>query len=407
MGVIFSSSNTTTKVPNTSSTSSTSSTSIPLYNQVVAVKPLISTAVVPINTVSSTPSIVASSISASITPATTTITSKTTLSPTAYGETYFFVFMCVILSRLAYEDEAVFVLYYNIIFKYLIPVSMLIQINDKIKYPTNNLKDLEDEETMFNLEKGSNATATKITTISEYLLNYDYKINSYFNPSANMSRIQFIPIAKRINYILNELTASQSAITDPEELEYCTKLKNLNPPPNQLRFVTINTSNYGTIYIMRDIRMPNMIFIIFRGTNSLKSGSSYANTKSISPLWISDLIESGTTTKEKYLEGIYKLLNDTIHLLMDAIAFLSSGNDLNSIGEGGIKIITTGHSLGGGLCTLFSTLVETHIKKHIEAKPNELHFKKIYFKQIGCISVAAPRVMSTEQLYKTWKNILY
>lgn len=317
--------------------------------------------------------------------------SKTTLSPTAYGETYFFVFICVILSRLAYEDEDAFVIYYNIIFKYLILETMLIQINDQVK--NNDLKSLKDEEKMFALQTGSNASVTKITTISENLHDYDYKINSYFNPGAGISRIQFIPIAKRINYILNELTASQSAITDPKELEYCNKLKNMtSPPPNQLRFVTINTSNYGTIYIMRDIRMPNIIFIIFRGTNSLKSAESYSNSKSAIPIWISDLVVNTKTIHEKYLEGIYKLLNDTIHLLMDAIAFLSQ--DVVLTEKYKIKIITTGHSLGGGLCTIFSTLVESHIKAHLANKA--AHFNKINFDQVGCISVASPRVMSTE-----------
>ena len=327
-------------------------------------------------------------------PAVAVVVKATTLLPTAYGETYFFVFMCVILSRLAYEDEAAFVIYYNIIFKYLILEKMLIQINDQVKN-NNDLKSLKDEEEMFALQTGSNASVTKITTISENLHDYDYKIDSYFNPYAGVSRIQFIPIAKRINFILNEVSESQSAITDPKELAYCKTLKNMtSPPPNQLRFVTINTSNYGTIYIMRDIRMPNIIFIIFRGTNSLKSAESYSNSKSAIPIWISDLAgTTTTTTKEKYLEGIYKLLNDTIHLIMDAIAFLSQDVGFLTGGDK-IKIITTGHSLGGGLCTIFSTLVESHIKAHLANKA--AHFDKINFDQVGCISVASPRVMSTE-----------
>ena len=47
--------------------------------------------------------------------------------------------------------------------------------------------------------------------------------------------------------------------------------------------MSISTSNYGGYYILVDSRMPDSIFVVFRGTYSAKSAGSYTKPSSLIP----------------------------------------------------------------------------------------------------------------------------
>ena len=56
-----------------------------------------------------------------------------------------------------------------------------------------------------------------------------------------------------------------------------------------------------------------------------------------------------------------------------------------------IKVITTGHSLGGGLCTLFT--MDFYELFYNRTYASEDRFKA-FIRDIVCVSIAAPRVLN-------------
>ena len=106
--------------------------------------------------------------------------------------------------------------------------------------------------------------------------------------------------------------------------------------------VSVGTSNYKTIYVVCDKRNPELTYVIFRGTSSKKVSYSYNRPSSISPT---------TVSEDGYLYGVFKILMDQIHEIVSAIKFVR-----NKVGNTQFKLIVTGHSLGGGLASIFSYL---------------------------------------------------
>ena len=56
-------------------------------------------------------------------------------------------------------------------------------------------------------------------------------------------------------------------------------------------YISISTSNYAGYYILVDTRMPNSIFVLFRGTYSAKSAGSYSKPTSIVPFNVAKHIQ--------------------------------------------------------------------------------------------------------------------
>jgi len=159
---------------------------------------------------------------------------------------------------------------------------------------------------------------------------------------------------------------------------------NYNNKPNVLssenvQYISISTSNYSSVYIVAN-KLMNTIFVCFRGTYSVKSGLSYLKLSSITPKNICPDSNDG------YLLGVFKIISEIFYTIEESINYLST----HFLKTQKIKIITTGHSLGGGAATIFSYLWIKH-------KPDL---------RIACLTFGSPRVMNRSLIEKFNELIL-
>ena len=159
---------------------------------------------------------------------------------------------------------------------------------------------------------------------------------------------------------------------------------NYNNTPNELsseniQYISISTSNYSSVYIVAN-KLMNTIFICFRGTYSVKSGLSYLKLSSISPKNICPGSNDG------YLLGVFKIISEIFYTIEESINYLST----HFLKTKEIKIVTTGHSLGGGAASIFSYLWVKH-KTNLK---------------IVCITFGSPRVMNGNLIEKFNELIL-
>ena len=146
-----------------------------------------------------------------------------------------------------------------------------------------------------------------------------------------------------------------------------------NLSSKDVQYISISTSNYSTVYIVAN-KLMNTIFVCFRGTYSVKSGLSYLKLSSISPKNICDASDDG------YLLGVFKIIAEIFYTIKESINYLSR----HFLKTNNIKIVTTGHSLGGGAASIFSYLWVKH----------ESDLK------IACITFGSPRVMNGPSIKK-------
>ena len=159
---------------------------------------------------------------------------------------------------------------------------------------------------------------------------------------------------------------------------------NYNNEPNDLsseniQYISISTSNYSSIFIVAN-KLMNTIFVCFRGTYSVKSGLSYLKLSSITPTNICKGSNNG------YLLGVFKIIAEIFYTIEESINYLST----HFLKTSKFKIITTGHSLGGGAASIFSYL---WIKHKSDLK-------------IACITFGSPRVMNGTLIEKFNELIL-
>jgi hypothetical protein len=136
---------------------------------------------------------------------------------------------------------------------------------------------------------------------------------------------------------------------------------------SNVKYICISTSNYSSVYIVADKRL-NTIFVCFRGTYSIKSAISYLKFTSITPY------KTCKSSNKGVLLGIFKIIGEIFYTITESIKFLSK----NFLETTNYKLVTTGHSLGGGCSLLFSYLI---------AKQNIKN-------PIVCVTFGAPRVMN-------------
>ena len=380
-------------------------------------------------------------------------------------------FIAVTLTRLAYLHDCEFLIRY-------------LEIFDtygwkKIRYNNNNNKcDRTNHRRRFNP-----SFLDEIKPINNsVLINIKYtNIRNIFNSVDNIR--DFLPYAKYINYVNNEADISKYIPNDesiPDEVDNIPNEEDVLKKPDvlpreadvlpreadvlpreadilpeesilnkiisiskrrreirnhlneRIRYVSLSWSEYSTIYIVAD-KMMNSIWIIFKGTGTTESSFSYINHKSIKPTIIKE-------TDEGFLIGIYNLINENIHIIIESIRYLILFlNPNNDNIENKIKLFTTGHSLGGAMATIFAFLwaqlidgiygqspsekanaefVRQHndtndqairdrinvISKLVEVKDNILTYPENLLakitKEIVCITVGAPKVLNLNTVHK-------
>jgi hypothetical protein len=120
--------------------------------------------------------------------------------------------------------------------------------------------------------------------------------------------------------------------------------------------------------VVADKRM-NTIFVCFRGTYSPKSALSYLQVKTLAPTKICEDTEDG------YLLGVFKITAEVFYTIRESIRYLSK----HFLKTKDFKLVTTGHSLGGAMASVFSYLWTQKHKQHLK---------------IICITFGSPRVMN-------------
>uniref|UniRef100_A0A6C0B7V7 Fungal lipase-type domain-containing protein n=1 Tax=viral metagenome TaxID=1070528 RepID=A0A6C0B7V7_9ZZZZ len=265
-----------------------------------------------------------------------------------YGDVTILEFMTTVWSRLAYMKNTDFLAAYKLIFKDDVDIT---QWRDTTKKNTTN-----------------NIT---IKTLMERVSNDSSYLNNF---------IPFLPLAQKINVILGEdALVKKSGLFNNRTAEAtnCDVSFNIPQPDSEnIIFTSISTSNYSGCYVFADTRMPNVVGVAFRGTYSIKAAGSYMQPKYIV---LKSIIDKGNI---KVITGIYKIMIEMVHTILNTIEDVKEQLRKKTNSDKEIKLIVTGHSLGGALATLFSYVYmkTTSIKKD----------------KLCCISVGAPRVFNKD-----------
>lgn len=284
--------------------------------------------------------------------------SNTTRKADKYGDVHFISFLSAALSRFAYLDDNKFLKSYSDIMGPVIQPKLLQSINS---VKQENLSNLLDDQTLFGLNKDAN----------DIFKNYEY-------PYKGKNYIDFLALnmARNINVINGDLTGNVSYPVPGEQTA-----------PDIVKYISIGWSNYGEIYIVADKRMPNTLFLIFRGTYSAKTAALYSKPTSIVPLTV---CTNSTGKPEQFLYGIFKPTTEMIHTIIETMRYLAT-DFLGAKYPNSVKIFTTGHSLGGAMCSNFAYLW-MGIKK---TAPYNSSPYSVLADNIICISLGAPRCMGS------------
>ena len=278
-------------------------------------------------------------------------TSNLTRQSEKYGDVHFISFLSAVLSRLAYCNDNTFLKNYMAIMGPVIHPQILQSINN---VDSTNLSDLLDDQKIFGLNNTGGA-------FTDYMYNYNNK--QYID-------VLKLQIPQNVNIINGETFGD---LTYP--------LPGDEPGPEDVKYISIGWTKYGEIYIVADKRMPNTIFVIFRGTYSPRTMRIYSNYQSKFALGVGK-------GEEKYLYGIYKSTAEMIHTIIEATTYLAT-TFLNAKNPKSVKIFTTGHSLGGSMCSIFSYLW-MGIK---QTAPYNKEPYNVLADNIVCVSLGAPRCM--------------
>ena len=283
-----------------------------------------------------------------------------------YGDICFISFLGAILSRLAYLNDNKFLTSYNSIMGPVIHPKILQAINNVNQ---NNLNSLLDDQTLFGLNGWPNDT----------FRNYEYKYKG-------RNYIDFIKLnmPQNVNIINGDIAGSVSYPVPGQQT-----------PPNTVKYISIGWSNYGEIYVVADKRMPNTLFLLFRGTYSAKTAALYSKPTSIVPLKVCN---DSAGKPEQFLYGIFKATSEMIHTVVEAMRYLAT-DFLGAKQPNSVKIFTTGHSLGGAMCTDFAYLW-MGIKK---TAPYNVAPYNVLADNIICVSLGAPRCMGSSVAEKFCK----
>ena len=276
----------------------------------------------------------------------------------------FLSFYSTILARLAYFTSDHFLPAYLETMGPIIPDALIKYINDT---DASKLLPSDDGSSVGSLEDGEFTPDTSVPT---------YQFNS-------KTFVDYTDYAEKFNEQMGAREKKPYQYIAPRIVEHKAQ-------DYTVAYINISTSNYAGNWILVDTRMPDTIFVIFRGTYSAKSAGSYTKPSSLLPSIEGVDLKDG----QKYgsLGGIHKILGDDMNAIIEAMGYLS-GKYLNADNknDGSIKVITTGHSLGGGLCTLFaSDFYELDYNNEYQG----IRRFSAFDRKITCVSIAAPRVLN-------------
>ena len=248
-----------------------------------------------------------------------------------YGDLHFISFLSASLSRLAYMDDNKFLKSYSQIIGPVIQPKILHGINN---VTSNNLGDLLDDQKIFGLDNSPN----------DIFSNYEYQFKG-------KNYLDFIKLnmPQNINIINGDIKGNISYPVSGQQTQ-----------SDDVKYISIGWSNYGEIYVVADKRMPNTLFLIFRGTYSAKTASLYSKP------------------------------TEMIHTIIETMRYLAT-DFLGATTPNSVKIFTTGHSLGGAMCSNFAYLW-MGIKK---TSPYNTSPYNVLADNIVCISLGAPRCMGS------------
>jgi len=275
-----------------------------------------------------------------------------------YGDIHFISFLGSTLSRLAYMDDNKFLANYSQIIGPVIQPKILQGINN---VNSNNLGELLDDQKIFGLDKSPN----------DIFSNYEYQYKG-------KNFIDFIKLnmPQNINIINGDIEGIRNYPVPGQQT-----------PLDSVKYISIGWSNYGEIYVVADKRMPNTLFLIFRGTYSAKTAALYSKPTSVVPLTVCN---DSKGEPEKFLYGIFKPTTEMIHTLIETMRYLAV-DFLGATAPNSVKIFTTGHSLGGAMCSDFAYLW-MGIKK---TSPYDAAPYNVLADNIICVSLGAPRCMGS------------
>jgi hypothetical protein len=275
-----------------------------------------------------------------------------------YGDIHFISFLGSTLSRLAYMDDNKFLANYSQIIGPVIQPKILQGINN---VNSNNLGELLDDQKIFGLDKSPN----------DIFSNYEYQYKG-------KNFIDFIKLnmPQNINIINGDIAGNKSFPVPGQQT-----------PLDSVKYISIGWSNYGEIYVVADKRMPNTLFLIFRGTYSAKTAALYSKATSVIPLTVCN---DSKGEPEKFLYGIFKPTSEMIHTIIETMRYLAV-DFLGATNPNSVKIFTTGHSLGGAMCSDFAYLW-MGIKK---TSPYNAAPYNVLADNIICVSLGAPRCMGS------------
>jgi hypothetical protein len=373
-----------------------------------------------------------------------------------YGDVHFISFLGANLARLAYDDDKKFLKSYLRIMGPVVYDQLLAGI-DSVDH--NNLRELLDDEKIFGLHKKNNpiqagglnvnlwgprkvdSVASKnpvpmVNTTDKTGLNKPPQMvpsgvltqmsppqktaqHPLVPPTVSIPEATIIPNAKKIP-LMTPVINFDGYTYDYNGKKYIDFIalgmpQNINilngeikgkaeypipgkpASPGSVKYISIGWSNYGEVYVVADKRMPQTLLLLFRGTYSAKTAALYSKATSLVPLTV---CKDKNGNPESFLYGIFKPSLEMIHTIVEAMRYLAT-TFLNATKEKPVKIFTTGHSLGGAMCSNFAYLW-MGVKK--TAPYNGAEYNMLT-DNIICISLGAPRCMSSSVAQKFCKFV--